>query len=246
MAQDGAATVRLVTARRALDEVNATLGLVASEPGRRARDRIPTGVAALDEALGGGLPRGRLIELSGARSSGRMALALQFLGEATGRGEPAALVDLPDALDPRDLPAAQRARVLWVRPTSLLAALQSVDLLLDAGGFALVGVYLVGTLRERAGGGEHGAPGALRRVPASAWARLCRRAEASGTSLLVVTDGTPAQSPGAFASVAMTARRRRAVWTGGRRLLDVVEGELVLLRHREGPPRAEPIPFRRR
>src|SRR2546425_13093834 len=36
--------------------------------------RLSTGLAALDRALGGGLPRGRVIELAGRRSTGRTGL----------------------------------------------------------------------------------------------------------------------------------------------------------------------------
>src|SRR5439155_3765933 len=42
--------------------------LGSARPGRVAR--LPTGLAALDAALGGGLPRGRVTELAGAPSTG--------------------------------------------------------------------------------------------------------------------------------------------------------------------------------
>jgi len=220
---------RLSLARRALAEASSHVGLVAApeavDPARPTH--VPTGIPALDEALGGGLPRGRIVSLTGARSSGRMALTLRLLARATHRGEPSALIDAVDALDPADLHADERARVLWVRPTSMLAALQCADLILDAGGFAVAALYLVG-LRER--------------VAASAWSRLAQRAAQANTTLLVVGDGAAAMSPGSFAAVALGARRRRVVWTG-RRLLDAVQGELVVLRRRGGPAVTRPIAF---
>ncbi|MFH1055592.1 MAG: ATPase domain-containing protein [Candidatus Altiarchaeota archaeon] len=42
-------------------------------------ERVPTGVAGLDELMGGGLPRGRSILLSGTCGTGKTTLAIQFL-----------------------------------------------------------------------------------------------------------------------------------------------------------------------
>src|SRR6185295_11951013 len=65
------------------------LGSAPVEPIRR----LASGIAAFDEALGGGLPRGRLSEIVGAPSSGRTALIHAFLAAATRRGEIAAVID---------------------------------------------------------------------------------------------------------------------------------------------------------
>src|ERR1039458_10898911 len=48
---------------------------------------IPTGFAALDAALGtGGFPRGRVVELFGASSTGKTTLALQMIAHAQSGG----------------------------------------------------------------------------------------------------------------------------------------------------------------
>ena len=75
------------------------VGAPPVEPGRR----LPTGIDCLDELLGGGLPRGHVSEIVGGPSSGRTALLHALLASATRRGEATAVVDLPDALDPRSL-----------------------------------------------------------------------------------------------------------------------------------------------
>src|SRR5512147_3220811 len=67
---------------------------------------LPTAFPDLDVLLGGGLPRGRVTELVGARSTGRTGLACEVLAGATRRGEITAWVDLEDALDPGALAAA--------------------------------------------------------------------------------------------------------------------------------------------
>lgn len=224
-----AVDLRLAAARRALSDASQHLGLVvpAARPGAaRARPTtVPTGIAALDRALQGGLPRGRISELSGARSSGRMAVTLHLLSHAASSGEPVALVDAADALEPEDLTADERARVLWVRPDDLHAALRCADLILDGGGFAMVALYLVGAPPSRT---------LPRGIPASAWARLTQRTERSNAALLAVTDGDPRLRPGAFAAVGLGVRRHRARWLGGTRLLDGAEAELTVRRLRGG------------
>src|SRR2546430_807288 len=68
--------------------------LVGRPPRAPPPGRAPPGVPAVDAALGGGLPRRRMTELSGPRSSGRTALLHAALAAATRRGEAVALVDV--------------------------------------------------------------------------------------------------------------------------------------------------------
>src|SRR6266478_2178106 len=77
----------------------------------------PSGVMELDAVLGGGFPRGSLVELCGSASSGRTSLAFSLLAQATERQEACAFVDVSDSLDPVSLAAAgvELPRLLWVR-----------------------------------------------------------------------------------------------------------------------------------
>src|SRR5205814_9386938 len=77
----------------------------------------PSGVTELDVVLGGGFPRGSLVELCGPASSGRTSLAFSLLAEATERQQACAFVDVADSLDPLSLAAAgvELPRLLWVR-----------------------------------------------------------------------------------------------------------------------------------
>jgi recombination protein RecA len=64
-------------------------------------DGIPTGSLALDLALGGkGLPRGRVIEIYGAESSGKTTIALHTVANVQKQGGVAAYIDAEHALDP--------------------------------------------------------------------------------------------------------------------------------------------------
>jgi recombination protein RecA len=84
---------------------------------RAAVELQSTGIAELDAVLGGGFPRGSLVELCGPASSGRTSLAFSLLAEATERQEACAFVDITDSLDPMSLASAgiDLARLLWIR-----------------------------------------------------------------------------------------------------------------------------------
>ena len=63
-------------------------------------DSISTGALTLDAALGGGYPKGRVVEIYGPESSGKTTLALHAIAEAQKAGGTAAFIDAEHALDP--------------------------------------------------------------------------------------------------------------------------------------------------
>ncbi len=70
------------------------------EASRMQVETIPTGALTLDMALGGGLPKGRVIEIYGPESSGKTTLALHAIAEIQRQGGVAAFIDAEHALDP--------------------------------------------------------------------------------------------------------------------------------------------------
>jgi recombination protein RecA len=62
---------------------------------------FPTGSVSLDLALGGGIPKGRIIEVYGPESSGKTTLTLHAIAEVQKRGGVAAFIDAEHALDPQ-------------------------------------------------------------------------------------------------------------------------------------------------
>jgi hypothetical protein len=162
------------------------------------------------ERLLGGVPKGKLVEIVGRRSSGRHSLVLAALATVTSRGEPAALVDLGDHLDPQSAAAAgvELERVLWVRPAKLKGALASAEMLL-ATGFPLV-VADLGI-----------SPRGSRSIPDAAWVRLARAAQSQGACLLVVT---PWRMSGIAAEGVVTADVARPTWLGSGKSPRLLEG----------------------
>src|SRR5438045_7420011 len=65
-----------------------------------AVETTPTGALSLDIALGGGIPRGRVVEIYGPESSGKTTLSLHAIAEVQRNGGTAAFIDAEHALDP--------------------------------------------------------------------------------------------------------------------------------------------------
>jgi hypothetical protein len=166
---------------------------------RAKRTALSTAVPALDRLLAGGLPKGSLVELAGRRSSGRFSLGLAALAAATSTGQPAALVDLGDHLDPQsaELAGVDLERLLWARPRSAKEALAAAEMLV-AVGFPLVVADL-------------GLCPRTQWIPDAAWLRLSRAAQAQGATLLL---STPWRSSGIAADAVVSAAGARPVWQG--------------------------------
>lgn len=115
-------------------------------------ETIPTGAHTLDIALGGGLPKGRIIEIYGPESSGKTTLALHALAEAQKAGGVAAFVDAEHALDPTYSEAlgVDIENLLVSQPDTGEAALEIVDQLVRSAAVDIVVVDSVAALTPRA------------------------------------------------------------------------------------------------
>lgn len=63
-------------------------------------ETVSTGSLSLDLALGGGIPKGRVVEIYGPESSGKTTLTLHAIAEVQKGGGTAAFIDAEHALDP--------------------------------------------------------------------------------------------------------------------------------------------------
>lgn len=110
---------------------------------------IPTGSISLDMALGvGGVPRGRVVEIFGAESSGKSTLALSTIAQAQKLGGNAAYVDVEHAMDPIYAKAigVDTDSLLISQPDSAEQALEITDYLVRSGGVDVVVVDSVAAL----------------------------------------------------------------------------------------------------
>ncbi len=192
--------------------------------------RWATGLAPLDHLLGGGFAEGRVGEIAGPASSGRTALALGLLATATAREQSVALVDATDSFDPASAAevGVDLERTLWVRAPALSEGLRATEILLRAGGFALVALDLARRL-DRAPASHH-------------WLRLVRAAAATRTALVVLS--ADARQVGSHADLALEMRPLRPRFEGTPALLVGLEAEVAVVRHRRGPEGSVRLRFR--
>jgi hypothetical protein len=174
------------------------------------QERLLVDIPELDR-LTGGLPRGSVTEVFGAASSGRTAFSLRAVAGAAARGEICAWVDTCDNLDPASAAAAgvDLDHLLWVRAGGdAERALQSADLLAQAGGFGMIVLDLAEV-----------APRIARRIPLVAWFRL-RRAIENTPAILLVLSREPQVRQCAAALIEM--RPRGAAWSGAAGVSDLL------------------------
>jgi len=115
-------------------------------------ETIPSGALTLDIALGGGLPKGRVIEIYGPESSGKTTLALHAIAEVQKSGGIAAFVDAEHALDPNyaSVLGVDIANLLVSQPDTGEMALEIVDQLVRSVAVDIVVIDSVAALVPRA------------------------------------------------------------------------------------------------
>ena len=104
-----------------------SLGFPKTENGgMKTIERIPTGSFSLDIALGGGLPLGRFIEISGAFSSTKTTQCLHIIANAQKRGLVCALIDVEGTTDEKYVKSVgvDFDNLLYSRPDGMEEALQ--------------------------------------------------------------------------------------------------------------------------
>ena len=147
------------------------------QPPPTATAHIGTGLAPLDQALGGGLPKAAITELISPHPSAGSALVIAtLLHLAHQERHFLALIDGRDSFDPQPLGNARLRHLLWVRCMKALDAVKAADLLLRDGNFPIVILDLMLNSVDE-----------LRKIPQTSWYRLQRLAEGVPTAFLILT-----------------------------------------------------------
>tara|TARA_Y100001968_G_scaffold21904_1_gene17316 strand:- start:5521 stop:6666 length:1146 start_codon:yes stop_codon:yes gene_type:complete len=196
-------------------------------------ETISTGALTLDLALGGGYPKGRVVEVYGPESSGKTTLTLHAIAEVQRNGGVAAFVDAEHALDPVYAAAlgVDVENLLVSQPDTGEMALEIVDQLVRSAAVDLVVVDSVAALTPRSEiEGEMGdhAVGSQARLMSQAMRKITGNIGKSGCTVIFlnqlrlkigVTYGNPETTTGGnalkfYASVRLDIRRIQTLKRG--------------------------------
>ncbi len=196
-------------------------------------ETLSTGALTLDLALGGGYPKGRVVEVYGPESSGKTTLTLHAIAEVQRRGGVAAFVDAEHALDPVYAAAlgVDIENLLVSQPDTGEMALEIVDQLVRSAAVDIVVVDSVAALTPRAEiEGEMGdlAVGSQARLMSQAMRKITGNIGKSGCTVIFlnqlrqkigVTYGSPETTTGGnalkfYASVRLDIRRIQTLKRG--------------------------------
>jgi len=188
---------------------------------------ISTGSFSLDLALGGGgLPRGRIVEIFGPEGSGKTTLALTVIAQAQKEGGKAAFIDAEHALDPEYAArlGVKTKELLISQPDNGEEALNILESLVRSGMISVIVVDSVAALTPKAEiEGEMGAQfiGLQARLMSQALRKLTAITAKTQTLIIFINQirmqvgvffGNPETTPGGralkfYASVRLDVRR---------------------------------------
>ena len=196
-------------------------------------ETMPTGSLGLDLALGGGIPKGRVVEVYGPESSGKTTLTLHAIAEVQKTGGTAAFIDAEHALDPA---YAKRIGVdvenlLLSQPDNGEQALEIVETLVRSNAVDLIVVDSVAALVPRAeieGDMGDSLPGLQARLMSQALRKLTGVISRSKVTVIFINQirmkigvmfGNPETTTGGnalkfYASVRMDIRRTSQIKQG--------------------------------
>jgi recombination protein RecA len=238
--QQEAGGQRLQAIKLAMDQIEKQYGkgsimrLGQQMDGKMKIEVIPTGIIALDLALGvGGFPRGRIIEIYGPEASGKTTLALSTIAQAQKMGGQCAFVDAEHALDPSrtEVLGVNLDDLYFTQPDTGEQALEITETLVRSGAFDVIVVDSVAALVPRAElEGEMGASvmGLQARLMSQALRKLTGAISKSKTVLIFTNQlrqkigvmfGNPETTTGGlalkfYASVRLDVRRIESIKDG--------------------------------
>lgn len=149
----------------------------ANELPLKQHDLWRTGIAELDEKLGGGFPVETISEVvAPLNGCGSALLILQLLRTAVAQRKLIALISGTDSFDAAAVEQRTLDSLLWVRCRTADEAVQATDLVLRDGNVPIVLLDLALTPKSQ-----------LNKIPAPVWYRFQRIIEDSAATVLVIT-----------------------------------------------------------
>lgn len=218
-------------------------------------DVIPTGSPSLDLALGvGGIPRGRIIEIYGAESSGKTTLVLHIVSEIQKKGGKAAFVDSEHALDPEyaNKIGVKTKELLISQPDNGEQALDIAEALVRSGAIDLIIIDSVAALTPKAEiEGEMGDQqiGLQARLMSRALRKLAAITHKSNTAIIFTNQtrmqigmmmfGNPVTTPGGkalkfYSSVRIELKKRAQIKKGDEIIGSRIKAKVV--KNKVAPP----------
>lgn len=202
-------------------------------------ETIPTGSLVLDSILGGGIPKGRVIEIFGQESSGKTSIALTAVGNVQKQGGTALFIDLEHALDTNyaaklgvDVP-----NMALAQPDHAQQALNLMMQITDSGAADIIVMDSLAALvpkEEVEGDMEDQTIGLVARLLSKSLRKLVGMAHKSGTTIILINQlrdhiggfspfGTPTITTGGKATKFYASQRIEV-----KRLEQVKEGKDVI------------------
>ncbi len=196
-------------------------------------EKVSSGSISLDLALGGGYPKGRIIEIYGPESSGKTTFCLHAAAEFQRRDGVVAFVDAEHALDPEYAKkiGVDTENLLLSQPDSGEQALEIVEALVRSGSVDLIVVDSVAALTPKAeieGAMGDAQMGLQARLMSQALRKLTAISAKMGTTIIFVNQirmkigvmfGNPETTTGGnalkfYASIRMEVRKGAKLETG--------------------------------
>jgi recombination protein RecA len=196
-------------------------------------EMVSSGSLKLDEALGGGYPKGRIVEVFGPESSGKTTLALHAIAEVQKNGGTAAFIDAEHALDPAYAAklGVDIKKLIISQPDYGEQALEIIDALVHSGAVDIIVLDSVAALTPKAElegsmGDSH--MGLQARLMSQALRKVTGAISKSGCILIALNQlrmkigvmfGNPETTTGGnslkfYASQRIDIRRREAIESG--------------------------------
>lgn len=243
--------------KTALDKISKQFGSTAvmklTDKPELHIETISSGSLGLDKALGGGYPKGRIIEAYGPESSGKTTLAIHAVAEAQKKDGAAAYIDAEHAFDPNyaENLGVDLERLYFCQPDNGEEALEIAINLIASGGFDIVVIDSVAALTPKAEiDGEMGDSkmGLQARMMSQAMRKMAAITSKSNTIVIFINQlrekigvmfGSPEVTSGGnalkfYASVRLDIRRSTQIKDGDE--VSGVKTKVKVVKNKVAPP----------